>query len=65
MSRAAPRVWIVEPVVLLVIAFPLVSAYIYSIETDVMAAFAPPPPLVAAAHGCGGSATALTAPETP
>ena len=65
LSRAAPRVWIVELVVLLVIALPLVAAYIYGIETDVVAAFAPPPPLVAAAHGCGGSAAALTAPQTP
>jgi len=62
LSKVRARVWIVELVVLLVIAFPLVSAYAYGIEADVAAGLAPAPPLVAAAHGCGGS-TASTAPE--
>lgn len=64
LSKVRARVWIVELVVLFVIAFPLVSAYTYGIGADIAAALAPPPPPVAAVHGCGGS-TASMAPETP
>lgn len=61
LARGTWQARIAELVLLGALALPLGSAYAYGIETDIGAAFATPPPAVAAAHGCGPSTTASAA----